>query len=165
MISDSTLSRGREPASYRGVASLRPLLSLHIFPWVLERASFLSNYPIAFLAFSRPVLVPSPIQCLSWVFQRLVPFSNLTLFPDFPGLLLSSPIYGPTAHASQLCFVLASTAAGTQRKDFPHVFSLTLLIWGPMLVTPVVTVIWENWTGTCGVPVGRMVPGFFVPWS
>ena len=46
---------------------LEPLLSFPIFPWAWERAGFLSNYPISFLAF-----------------PRLASLSYLIFYADFP---------------------------------------------------------------------------------
>ena len=67
--------------------------TFHIFPWVCERASFLSDCPVTFLAVPRLVPVPTPIQSLSWILQGLYS-SPIWSFPRLvPNPLLWSPFW------------------------------------------------------------------------
>ena len=94
MKSDSTRpQRGRERADSRAVAALRCLLSFFTFPWVWERAGFLSNYPTSFLDFPGLVLVPLPLSNLFPGLFRVCAFLLFNLSPSF-SQASALPIYG-----------------------------------------------------------------------
>lgn len=120
---DSTLSERQNGwASYRAGAALRSLLRLYTFWGFGVRACFLSNYPIFFLAFSGPVLVPSPYPISFLNSSGLVPF-----YVHHLGFCRTCLIV--------LLHLLASTVHALRKRNFFSPFSPSpMLIWQNILV-------------------------------